>query len=102
MAEVSAGTGFSTFNQVNSYYVEKSGYFRLRSLEIGYTLPVNISKKAKLSSVRIYLQGTNLFTITDYTGLNPDVISSDDRAASVDVGAYPTTKQFIFGLNVKF
>jgi len=63
----------------------------------------------KISKARIYLQGTNLFTVTDYTGLNPDIMNInpnngqvDDRASSVDVGSYPLVKQFLVGLNLTF
>ena len=96
------GGGFSTSGQVNSYYVEDASYLRMRNLQIGYTLPQSLLSKWHLNKVRIYVQGTNLFTITDYSGLNPDIISTDDRAASIDIGAYPTVKQFLFGLNVSF
>jgi len=94
--------GFSTSGQVNSYYVESGDYFRLRNLMIGYTLPASVSGKAKIAKARIYIQGTNLFTITKYSGLNPDVLSTDDRAASVDVGSYPVVKQFLIGANITF
>jgi len=100
--ETSSGTGFSSGFAVNSYYVENASYFRLRNLQIGYTLPSSLLSKLKISKARIYLQGTNLFTITDYTGLNPDIVSSDDRASGVDFGAYPTVKQFLIGVNVNF
>jgi hypothetical protein len=94
--------GFSTSGQVNSYYVEKGDYFRLRNLMIGYTLPASLTSKVRISKARIYIQGTNLFTLTNYSGLNPDVISTDDRAASVDVGTYPIVKQFLIGANITF
>lgn len=99
---VAVAGGFSTSGQVNSYYVEKGDYFRLRNLMIGYTLPASLTSKIRISKARIYLQGTNLFTITNYSGLNPDVISTDDRAASVDVGTYPIVKQFFIGANISF
>jgi TonB-dependent starch-binding outer membrane protein SusC len=100
--EVSSGNGFSSHLNVNSYYVEKASYFRLRNLQIGYTLPESLISRVKLSKVRFYVQATNLFTITKYTGMDPDIVSSDDRAAGVDAGAYPTVRQFYIGANVKF
>ncbi|MEI7735124.1 MAG: TonB-dependent receptor [Ferruginibacter sp.] len=102
IAELTSGTGFSTNSAVNTYYIEKASYFRLRNLQIGYTLPVAISSKARISKARIYIQGTNLFTITKYSGLNPDITSTDDRAASVDIGSYPIVKQFLIGANITF
>ncbi len=99
---VIASGGFSTSGVVNSYYVENSSYFRMRNLQIGYTLPSSILSKVKISKARIYVQGTNLFTATKYSGLNPDILSGDERAAGVDIGAYPTVKQFLIGANITF
>jgi len=101
--EVSAAAGgFSTFNTVNSYFVESGDYFRFRNLQIGYTLPASILNKVKISKAHIYIQGTNLFTITKYTGINPDIISPDDREASIDTGTYPVVRQYLLGINVSF
>jgi TonB-dependent starch-binding outer membrane protein SusC len=100
--ESANGTGFSSNQAVNSYYVENASYFRLRTLQIGYTLPVSVLSKVSISKVRVYIQGTNLFTITKYTGLDPDIVSMDDRAASLDVGAYPTVREFLIGANITF
>ena len=99
---VIAAAGFSTSGVVNSYYVESASYLRLRNLQIGYSLPASILSKVKIQKARIYVQGTNLFTITKYSGLNPDIPSADDRAASVDIGAYPTVQQFLIGANITF
>ncbi len=95
-------TSYSSGNVVSSYYVENASYFRFRNLQIGFTLPASLISKARISKARIYIQGTNLFTITKYSGLNPDIISNDDRAASVDVGAYPVVRQFLIGANITF
>ena len=97
-----ASAGFSTSGVVNSYYVENASYFRMRNLQIGYTLPSSLLNKVKISKARIYIQGANLFTITKYSGLNPDIISTDDRASSVDIGAYPTVRTFLIGANITF
>lgn len=102
IAELTSGTGFSTNNAVNSYYVQKASYFRLRNLQVGYTLPASLSGKAKISKARIYIQGTNLFTITKYKGLNPEILSTDDRASSIDIGSYPVVRQFLIGANITF
>ncbi|MES2648718.1 MAG: TonB-dependent receptor [Bacteroidota bacterium] len=93
---------FNSGNVSSSYYVENASYFRLRNLQIGYTLPGSFTNRAKISRVRFYVQAANLFTITKYTGLNPEIISTDDRASSVDVGAYPTVRQFLIGANISF
>jgi len=91
--------GFSSGSTVNSYYVEDGSYLRLRNLQIGYTFHM---KGQKISNFRIYLQGTNLFTSTKYSGLDPEIVVNDDRAQGIDIGAYPVVSQFVFGANIKF
>jgi TonB-dependent starch-binding outer membrane protein SusC len=92
---------FSSTGQINSYYVEDASYLRLKNLMIGYTLPKKFLSKYKIEKLRIYVQGTNLFTSTKYTGLDPEVIGGD-QGSGVDVGAYPTVKTFLVGLNLNF
>jgi hypothetical protein len=92
-------SNFSTNTQSCSYYIEDGSYFRLKSLQLGYTIPQNILSKAKVLSFRIYLQAVNLFTITKYSGLDPE-IGGNDLSFGIDNGNYPNAKQFIFGLQV--
>jgi len=56
----------------------------------------------KIDRVRIYVQATNLFTVTKYTGLDPEIPSYDDRVSGVDLGTFPTVKQLLVGINVNF
>lgn len=95
-------SNFSTNTQSTSYYVENGSFFRLRNLQIGYSLPSSIVEKIGLNRTRIYVQGVNLFTITDYTGLDPDVNNLGDRAFGVDLGNNPLVKQYLAGLQVGF
>lgn len=97
--------------QSNSYYIESGSYLRAKNLQLGYTLPSSIVKRANLQNVRIYLQAQNLFTITNYTGADPDLSIvrgqfnsgvNSDYAIGVDVSGFPNPKQFLFGLNVTF
>jgi TonB-dependent starch-binding outer membrane protein SusC len=92
-------SNFSTNTVSSSYYVEDGSYLRLKTLQIGYTLPVNLLSKIYVKNLRVYVQGVNLFTATKYTGLDPE-IGGDDRSHGVDSGNYPMVKQFIFGLNL--
>jgi len=101
-------TGFTT-STTNSYYVEDGSYLRAKTVQLGYTLPTKISTKAKLSNVRFYLQAQNLFTITNYSGADPDIsqISRDPGGArdfymGVDLGGFPNPKQFIVGISANF
>jgi hypothetical protein len=91
--------GFSSGSTVNSYYVEDGSYLRLRNLQLGYTFKL---KTQKINNLRVYVQGTNLFTATKYTGLDPEITVNDERAQGVDVGAYPVVSQFLFGANIRF
>ncbi|MEO5682302.1 MAG: TonB-dependent receptor [Chitinophagaceae bacterium] len=106
-----ATNGFTSFttSTSNSYYVEDGSYLRAKTMQLGYTLPKKLVSRAKLSNVKIYIQAQNLFTITKYTGSDPDIqlISRDpfgarDYYIGVDLGGFPNPKQFIAGLSVTF
>jgi TonB-linked SusC/RagA family outer membrane protein len=94
-------SNFSTNTQSCSYYIEDGSFLRLKSLQLGYTIPESVTSKVNIGSLRVYVQAVNLFTITKYSGLDPE-IAGDDRAKGVDAGKYPLVKQFLFGLNVNF
>lgn len=87
-------------------YIENGAFLRLRSLQLGYTLPAAIGKRIAMSSARIYVSGQNLFTITDYSGYDPEVgsaqIGTRVQTAGVDYGRFPRARTFIVGLNVQF
>jgi len=91
----------------SSYYVEDGSYLRCRVLQIGYNLPASLLSKAKIDHLRIYVQGQNLFTITNYGGLDPAMGTRDGTNATevfsnVDYGNYPTAKVLMVGLNLSF
>lgn len=100
---------FSSNAVPNSYYVEDGSYLRLRSLQIGYNLPVDMLTRLGVSSLRIYAQGNNLFTITGYSGLDPEVGFFTGSGAGggstnfgIDEGQYPTFRQYTMGVNISF
>ena len=78
-------------------YIEDGSYLRLKSLTLGYTLPERIARKAHLKGLRVYVEGTNLFTLTSYTGFDPEV-----GVSSIDWGTYPVTRTVSLGLDLKF
>lgn len=92
----------------NSYFVEDASYLRLKNLQIGYTLPDTILDKIGMDQIRIYIQGSNLFTITDYNGLDPEIPiliangSVDNLTQGVDTAPYPLAQVYTFGVNLKF
>ena len=97
---------------ITDRWLENGSYFRLKTLELGYTLPKAWTSKAMLQSVRIYTAMDNLFTITGYKGYTPDLgVNNGDGATGqsdnvmtrgCDDGRYPTARSFTFGLQVNF
>ena len=94
--------------QLKSGYIEDGSFLRMQTLTLGYTLPKKILDKIKFEKIRIYGQVANVFTITGYSGLDPQVRTdrdggiSNDRNMGTDFGAYGMPRQFIIGLNLTF
>jgi len=86
----------------NSYFVEDGSYFRLKNIQIGYTLPKKATEKARLSSLRFYIQASNLFTLTRYQGADPEIVSYDNLNIGVDNEVYPGSKIYTIGVNLNF
>jgi hypothetical protein len=82
--------------ETSSRFVENGAYLRLKNIQLGYTLPKNISKKAYIERCRIYVAANNLFTITKYTGYDPEI------GSGVDYGNYPQARTFTLGVNMDF
>lgn len=97
---------FSSNSVPNSYFVEKGSYLRLKNAQIGYTFPAAMLQKIGVGKLRVYVSGANLFTITKYSGLDPEIGTSSatgsQTAYGVDEGAYPSQRTFLFGLNLNF
>ena len=85
----------------NSYFVEDASYLKLRNLQIGYTLNSNLSDKIGIDSFRIYLQGTDLFTWTKYSGVDPEVRVFNNLTISVDEDTFPISRIVSLGVNLK-
>ena len=83
-------------------FLESATYFRLRNITIGYTVPSNVVKRMHLQNLRAYVTATNLFTITKYSGLNPDISFGSSTTPGVDGGSYPLSRNFTFGVNITF
>ncbi len=87
-------------------YVEDGSYLRMKNVVIGYSLPRTLSDKLKVEKIRFYLQGRNLITLTDYSGLDPEVNlrnftgSNANLTIGVDSGQFPVNRSIIFGINV--
>ena len=78
-------------------------FFRIKQLQLGYTIPANITKKAYINNLRVYVSLDDFFTITSYPGLDPETASTNNfSGAGLDWGSYPTMKKLILGVNVTF
>ncbi len=93
---------FSAANVANSYFVEDGSYLRMRSLLIGYNIDASGLKKVGINRLRVYVQGSNLFTITNYTGNDPELTSYRSLTFGIDEGVYPNSRIVLVGLNVGF
>jgi len=126
IAEVNADGDFSEFNDYNTFFVENGSYIRNKTLMLGYTLPKNLFAGIGLSYLRIYVEALNLFTITKFSGLDPEITgdnatgnenreinengtylkfspSAPSGNFGIDYGAYPNgQKQYLIGLNISF
>lgn len=89
-------------NIFSSYFVEDGSFARLKNIQIGYTIPGKILRKIKVESLRFYLAGNNLLTLTKYQGFDPDISSSNALSAGVDYGFYPQAKNIMGGVQLKF
>lgn len=85
---------------VSDRFVEDGSYARLKNISIGYTLPNELFNKY-FSKFRVYASGQNLITVTNYSGLDPE-IGGDNSSSGVDLGNYPQPKSVILGLEVSF
>jgi TonB-linked SusC/RagA family outer membrane protein len=93
-------------------YVKDGSFFRIKNIQLGYTLPRNVSSRAGLENVRIYLSGQNLFTFHTYEGFDPEIGTGRNQGSSVsqrglldigiDRGMYPIAKTISIGLNLTF
>ncbi|MEA4935770.1 MAG: TonB-dependent receptor [Paludibacter sp.] len=92
--------------KASSRFLEDGSYFRLKNLQLGYTIPG--MKKIGIENLRCFVAGTNLFTLTGYSGLDPEMTVSTNSAAEgdmangIDWGTYPVAMTFTFGINLTF
>ena len=96
----------------SDYYVENGSFLRARTVSIGYNITPN--KSIGFSKLRVYIQGQNLFTITDYSGIDPDLSNvnvgqanaqgqkNNDQWTGFDFGNYPSSRVYMIGVNATF
>lgn len=87
--------------QSSDLYVYDGSYLRLKNIQLGYTLPSHLTKKAFVSSLRFYVAAENLLTFTKYHGFDPE-ISSGGTSLGIDYGVYPQARTLTVGANLTF
>ena len=95
---ISTSDNNANFGNASSWYLENGSYLRLKNVTLGYTIPSQVMNKISASStLRLFFSGENLFTITDYSGMDPEVGGN-----GLDVGRYPLSKTYSLGLSFSF
>lgn len=84
----------NNFKNPSNFYLQNGAYFRIKTLQIGYTIPKALLTKADIQRIRIYVSSNNLATITPYKGFDPEI------SGGVDRGIYPQARTFMLGLDV--
>jgi len=88
-------------SRFSTYYVENGSYMKMKYLKLSYSLPKNIISKMGATNLDVYGQAENVFTITGYKGLDPELLPGE-YGARIDNGAYPRPRTFTIGLNLQF
>jgi TonB-linked SusC/RagA family outer membrane protein len=97
----SANIGGGENYKPNSFFVESGAYFRIRNLQLGYTLPASVASKLFMKKLRVYASAQNVYNSFSYRGFNPEIGGSPTNAG-IDNGAYPLYATYNFGVNVTF
>ncbi len=87
------------FSRSSDFYIQDGSYFRVKTLQLGYTIPKAITSKAGLHKLRVYVMSNNLVTFTRYTGFDPEI---GGGSLGVDRGIYPQPRSYMAGLNIGF
>ena len=87
------------FGKMSDFYLEDGDYLRLKLVQFGYSLPTNVVSQIGATKVRFYLTGENLFTLTKYTGYDPEI---GGGVFGIDKGVYPQARTFMLGANLQF
>jgi hypothetical protein len=85
-------------------YISDGSYIRLRNITLGYTLPTTLLSKARISNLRVFVSGDNIWTSTQYKGLDPEVgeVYYNPLYFGIDQANYPQPRNFRIGLNTNF
>jgi len=96
------GANSRSYRGASDYFLEDGDFIRLRNVSLGYSLSKKLLDNLGFSKFRIYIQGQNLLTITDYTGFDPEVGGNGLSTRGIDQGRYPLTAQYRLGIQLQF
>ena len=88
-------------NYIHSWAVEDASYLKLSNVTLGYTFPKQWTQKLTVQNLRLFVAAQNLFTITGYSGLDPELGNSNPAFMGIDMGWYPQARSFMVGLSLK-
>lgn len=88
-------------NRNSDKFVENGSFLRCKNISLGYTLPESLISKASIKYLRVYVNVSNAFIITNYKGMDPEIGSWDPLSAGVDGGYYPQPRVFTVGASIK-
>ncbi len=94
------------FTNPTSFYLQNGAYFKIKTIQLGYSLPKDMMNRMGLQRIRVYVSVNNLVTLTKYTGFDPEIggtfTAQNNGSYGVDNGIYPQARSFLAGLNVTF
>jgi hypothetical protein len=89
-------------NRISDLYIEDGSFLRLKNIQIGYTIPRTVLNRIQANSWRIYVSAENLFTLTNYTGADPEIGAMSSFDIGIDRGIYPQSRTFRLGTSITF
>ncbi len=91
-------------NRMSDRFIEDGSYLRIQNVRFSYTLPNTLTRKFRIERLKLYVNAQNLYTITNYSGYDPEIgsFNQDPLLQNVDMGRYPSPRLFTFGLDVDF
>lgn len=91
-------------NRMSDRFIEDGSYLRIQNISLSYTLPKHWSQAVKVDKLRVYVNGQNLFVLSNYSGYDPEIgaFNQNSRMQNIDMGRYPSPKMISFGLDIEF
>lgn len=89
------------YSTVSNLFLEDGSFVRVKNIQLGYSFPKALISKARLSNIRLYIAVDNAFTITDYSGFDPEIGATSPLSLGLDRGVYPQSRTFRFGINAR-